>query len=85
VNDADATTRVKCLTVTSYQQVANTATWEGTAEVNGVREPYRITVQDNGEPNQGIDIFSIRTATYEAGGNVQHGNVQLHKQKLLTP
>jgi hypothetical protein len=85
VNDPAANARVKCLTVTSYQQVANTATWEGTAEVNGVREPYRITVQDNGEPNQGIDVFSITTATYQAAGNVQYGNVQLHKQKLLTP
>jgi hypothetical protein len=82
VNDPAASTRVKCLTVTSYQQIGNTATWEGTAEVNGDREHYRITVQDNGEPNQGIDMFSIKTDTYEAAGNVQHGNVQLHKQQL---
>ena len=75
-------THVKCLTVTDYQQIANTATWEGTAEVNGVREHYRITVQDNGEPNQGLDTFSIKTETYEAAGNVQRGNVQLHKQAL---
>jgi hypothetical protein len=75
-------THVKCLTVTSYQQVGNTATWEGTADVNGVREDYRITVQDNGEPNQGIDMFSIVTDSYEAVGNVTHGNVQLHKQQL---
>jgi hypothetical protein len=79
VNDPHASTRVKCLTVTSYQQVANTATWEGTAEVNGASESYRIIVQDNGEPNQGNDMFSIKTETYEAAGNVEHGNVQLHK------
>ena len=82
VNDRAKETHVKCLTVTSYQQVGNTATWEGTAEVNGVREHYRITVQDNGEPNQGIDTFSIKTDTYDAAGNVTHGNVQLHKQPL---
>ena len=82
VNDSAANMQVKCLTVTSYQQVGNTATWEGAAEVNGVREHYRITVQDNGEPNQGIDTFSIVTESYEAAGNVQHGNVQLHKQPL---
>jgi hypothetical protein len=75
-------THVKCLTVTDYQQIGNTATWEGTAEVNGVEEDYRITVQDNGEPNQGIDTFSIVTDSYEAAGNVQHGNIQLHKQQL---
>jgi hypothetical protein len=83
VNDSTANTQVKCLTVTSYQQVGNTATWEGTAEVNGVREHYRITVQDNGEPNQGIDTFSIKTESYEAAGNVTNGNVQLHKQELV--
>ncbi len=82
VNDPAEETRVKCLTVGSYEQIGNTATWEGAAEVNGVREEYRITVQDNGEPNQGIDTFSIATETYEAAGNVQHGNVQLHKQEL---
>ncbi len=76
-------THVKCLTVTDYQQVGNTATWEGTARVNGVVEEYRITVQDNGEPNQGIDTFSINTESYEAAGNVTHGNVQLHKQELV--
>ncbi|MBA2359399.1 MAG: hypothetical protein H0V79_00445 [Actinobacteria bacterium] len=76
-------THVKCLTVTDYQQIGNTATWKGTAEVNGVVENYRITVQDNGEPNQGLDTFSIKTDSYEAAGNVQHGNVQLHKQQLV--
>ena len=76
-------THIKCLTVTDYQQVVNTATWEGTAKVNGIEEDYRITVQDNGEPNQGIDTFSIVTDTYEAAGNVTHGNVQLHKQQLV--
>ena len=82
VLDHATRTHVKCLTVTGYQQIGNTATWQGTAEVNGVREHYRITVQDNGEPNRGIDTFSIVTETYQAAGNVQHGNVQLHKQKL---
>ena len=50
--------------------------------MNGVEEDYRITVQDNGEPNRGIDMFSIDTESYDAGGPVEHGNVQLHKQKL---
>lgn len=75
-------TKVKCLDVRNYAQIGNMATWEGTAEVNGVREEYRITVQDNGEPNQGLDTFSIVTESYEAAGNVTHGNVQLHKRQL---
>jgi hypothetical protein len=37
-------------------------------------------VQDNGEPNKGADTFSIAAGTYQAGGNVQNGNVQIHKQ-----
>lgn len=73
---------IVCRTVTDYQQVGNTATFEGVADVNGVEEEYRITVQDNGEPNQGVDTFSIVTETYEAAGNVPEGNVQVHPQDL---
>ncbi len=82
VYDHVSGTHVKCLTVTDYMQIGNSATWEGTAEVNGVDERYTITVMDNGEPNQGIDTFAIKTESYEAAGNVEHGNVQLHKQAL---
>ena len=73
---------IVCRTVTDYQQIGNTVTFEGTADVNGVEEEYRITVQDNGEPNQGVDTFSIVTDSYEAAGNVPEGNVQVHPQKL---
>jgi hypothetical protein len=82
VLDHATNTHIKCTTVTDYQQIGNTATWEGSAEVNGVEEDYRITVTDNGEPNQGLDTFSIKTDSYEAAGNVQHGNVQIHKQAI---
>ena len=80
VRDHATRTHVKCLTVTDYVQVGNTATWEGTATVNGEQRDYRITVTDNGEPNQGADTFSIVAGTYQAGGNVQHGNIKIHKQ-----
>jgi hypothetical protein len=73
--------KVKCLTVTDYVQIGNTATWEGTASVNGVQQPYRITVQDNGEPNRGVDTFSITAATYQAAGKVRRGNVQVKNQR----
>ena len=85
VFDRASDTRVKCLDVRNYEEVGNTARWEGTAEVNGDREDYRISVQDNGEPNQGLDTFSIVTETYEAAGNVTHGNVQVHKHQVATP
>jgi hypothetical protein len=77
-------THVKCLNVTDYQQIGNTASWEGTAEVNGDPEHYRITFTDNGEPNQGLDTFAFDSESYDVAGNVQHGNVQLHKQ-AITP
>ena len=77
-------THVKCLTVDDYVQIGNTATWEGQAKVNGVTEDYEITVQDNGEPNQGLDTFKIDTESYEMPVPlpVTHGNVQVHKQAL---
>ena len=84
VLDQAGETQVKCLDVKNYGQLGSMATWEGTAEVNGDREDYRITVQDNGEPNQGLDTFAIETETYGAAGPVEHGNVQLHKQ-AITP
>ena len=80
VLDHTTGTYVKCLTVTSYQQIGNTAIWEGSAKVNGTTEHYRITVQDNGEPNRGLDTFVIDTASYDAGGPVTHGNVHVHRQ-----
>ena len=80
VLDHATDTHIKCLTVTDYVQTGNTATWEGTASVNGVQRPYHITVQDNGEPNQGLDTFSIVAGTYQASGNVQNGNIKIHKQ-----
>jgi len=80
VVDQATRTQVKCLTVTSYVQIGNTATWQGTATVNGVQRPYTITVQDNGEPNRGNDTFSITAGTYQASGNVKNGNIQVHKQ-----
>jgi hypothetical protein len=79
VLDHATDTHIKCLTVTDYVQTGNTATWEGTASVNGVQRPYRITVQDNGEPNRGADTFSIVAGTYQASGNVQNGNIKIHK------
>jgi hypothetical protein len=80
VNDFTADTKIKCLDVTSYGQFGNTATWTGNATVNGNPETYRIIVQDNGESNQGVDTFSIKTQSYEAAGTVEHGDVQLNKQ-----
>jgi hypothetical protein len=79
-------THVKCLTVTDYQQIGNTATWRGTAQVNGSEQNYEISVTDNGEPNQGLDTFSLDTDSYDVlVSPVTHGNIQVHKQALAAP
>jgi hypothetical protein len=71
-------TRVKCLDVTSFAEVGNTATLRGDAEVNGVATAYTMVVQDNGEPNTDTDTFAIQTDSgYSAGGQVIGGNVQV--------
>jgi hypothetical protein len=80
INDSASNAHVKCVDVTSYGQVGNTASWRGHAEVNGVVEDYLITVQDNGEPNNGTDTFAFDSTSYHAAGTVGYGNIQLHKQ-----
>ena len=70
---------VKCLDVTTYAQFDNQATFTGNASVDGVQTTYRIHVVDDGEPGDGIDTFSITTASgYSASGSLTSGNVQVH-------
>jgi hypothetical protein len=68
---------INCLDVLAYRQFGNEATFYGTAEQNGGRTLYRITVIDNGERGT-QDLFWIQTALgYSAGGPVVEGNVQV--------
>jgi hypothetical protein len=82
VIDQTTNTQVKCLNVADYTQIGTTASWDGTADVNGTTETSHIVVQDNGQPpNQVVpDTFSITTPIYSASGPVVHGNVQVHQQ-----
>jgi hypothetical protein len=60
-------------------QTGNAVEITGDADVNGVGTTYRIVADDNGEPNQGVDDFSIQTGTgYSVGGPATDGNVQVH-------
>ena len=75
----DRTTHIRCLDATSFIQVANTATFEGSALVNGAPTTYRIEVQDNGEPGIGHDTFSISTDSgYVRSGVLTEGDIQVH-------
>lgn len=69
---------VKCLDVSTYAQTGNSATFYGTADVDGVTQRYVITVTDNGEAGT-ADHFRIATSGgYTAGGVLTSGNVQVH-------
>jgi len=75
--DHDSGMKVQCLDVTGFAQVGNTVTFTGDADVDGMPTTYRIVTQDNSEPNQGTDTFSIETDSgFSAGGPVTSGNVQ---------
>jgi hypothetical protein len=79
VLDHDTGTEVKCVDVTGFAQEGNTVEFTGDAEVNGIGTTYRIVAQDNGEPNSGLDTFSIETGLgYSRGGSVTDGDVQTH-------
>jgi hypothetical protein len=77
--DHDNGTKVQCLDVTGFAEIGNTVTFTGDALVDGTPTRYRIVTQDNSEPNQGTDTFSIETDSgFSAGGPVTSGNVQVH-------
>jgi hypothetical protein len=78
VVDRLARRHIRCLTVESYTQVGNHVSIAGRGDDNGIDTGYRIEADDNGEPNQGADSFTIETDSgFVAGGNVTNGDVQV--------
>jgi hypothetical protein len=71
-------TFVKCLNATLLMQTATHVTVVGEALVNGVTTPYRIDVDDLGEPGHGQDTFRIQASGFSAQGVLVAGNVQIH-------
>lgn len=53
------------------------ATVLGTADVNGTPTDFRVDLDDLGEPGRS-DTFRIRAGSYDAGGTLNGGNVQIH-------
>jgi len=77
---------VKGTGVTAYAVIdATTRRIGGTATVNGISGfIYQVDVSDKGEPGR-RDTFSIRVSnatgfSYTASGNLEGGNIQLHKR-----
>jgi hypothetical protein len=74
--------RIRATSITMYE-VGHTATsrhFEGEAEVDGTPGyTYSIDVADLGEPGR-EDTLELRLSDgYANGGNLQGGNIQLHK------
>ena len=59
----------------------NTATFSGTATVNGSGSfDFTVTVQDNGKPGKGNDTFGISLSNgYSNSGTLTGGNIKIHK------
>lgn len=75
-SDDPTRSKVKCLDVTAYAQVLDTAIFSGNAEVDGVATTYTIEVTDGGQ--NGEDTFSIETGNgFVAAGVVTRGNVRV--------
>ncbi len=54
----------------------------GLAQVNGAGSyPFKVYVEDNGEPGKGTDVFKISLPTYpySNGAVLSSGNIQIHK------
>ena len=81
VNDQPADVVVKCLDVTFYSQIGNTAILSGQATVNGVPTGYQIEATDVDDSGIGTDTFSIETDSgYSASGVLTEGNIQVHEE-----
>jgi hypothetical protein len=77
--DRATRTAVRCLDASTYTQTGTHAVFRGNALVNGVATTYRVSVDDNGEPGEGLDTFTLSTDLgYGASGVLSEGNIQIH-------
>ncbi|MCG3116613.1 MAG: SBBP repeat-containing protein [Candidatus Manganitrophus sp. SA1] len=80
VVDRSISLHIKCSSVDSLTVSGTHATIFGMASDNGTETPFRIDVDDLGEPGRGRDTFRIITGTgYSAGGTLTGGNIQIHQ------
>lgn len=84
-NDHFNGVKLKSTEITSLVINGNTATYTGTAKVNGESGfDFTVTVTDNGEPGnapKGSDTYaiSIPDIGYSVEGTLGGGNIQIHK------
>jgi len=72
------------MTALSVDPTKTTATFKGTATVNGVEGyTFKVTVKDNGEPGTGDSFLIVikdpaNTTVYAKGATLTGGNIQIH-------
>lgn len=74
--DKRAKVAIKSTAITTLSVVGTHATIEGTAVMNGTERPFRLEVDDFGEPGR-TDTFAITAGNYSAGGVLNGGNIQI--------
>jgi len=71
---------VHSVSIMSVNVSGNNATFSGSCTKNGAPCTFTVTVQDNGEPGNNVDKFSISVSGEPVeGGTITKGNIQIHK------
>ena len=70
---------VHSTSITSLCVTGNSATFSGTCTQNNTSCTFTVTIQDNGEPGDGVDVFRISVnGGPSEGGVITKGNIQTH-------
>jgi hypothetical protein len=70
---------VHSVSITALSISGNSATFSGTCTKNNAPCNFSVTVQDNGEPGNGVDKFTITVdGGPPEGGTITKGNIQIH-------
>ena len=70
---------VHSVAITSFCVTGNSATFSGTCTKNGAPCTFSVSIQDNGEPGNGVDKFTITVdGGSPEGGTITKGNIQVH-------
>jgi hypothetical protein len=70
---------VHSTSITSLCVTGNSATFSGTCTKNNTSCTFKVEIQDNGEPGDGVDRFTISVNGGPAeGGVITKGNIQVH-------
>ena len=71
---------VHSVSITSVNVSGNSAMFSGTCTKNGAPCTFTVTAQDNGEPGDNVDKFTIAVSGEPVeGGTITKGNIQIHQ------